>query len=377
MKQLLNYIPVILGIIIVSGAILMTGGFAPGNSWGEQGDLYADTQPATTPVTTSSAPSQVPVLNTTGKALLGSRKSFTTMSSTTDASTTTPTSSSSSTTTTTPTTTTTTTNKPVQEVGRAVPYSSVRIFVDKQRMVLYSIDPNTQQEYPARVFVCSTGKASTPSPIYNQPVRLGGKTLLSRFSSPKYVGTCLVRYVTHVRGSCFIHAVPYLDPDPRGEKVLLKDKCDLGGYRALGRRASSGCIRLCLRDAKFLYYNVPSGTPCYILASSNGYSIPGAVSLPSAGSGSRGWDPTDPERPGYVAETPPPTEVPPPTEPAPPPTQPTEAPTEKPTSNVTVPPTLEPTMEPSEAPTDKPSDPVTGPSQEPTTEAATDPVTSP
>jgi len=365
-KQLLNYIPVVLGIIIVSGAILMTGGFSPGNSWGEEGDLYADTQPATTPVTTSSAPSLVPVLNTAGKESPRTIKPMVTTTSTTDTSTTT-----SSSSTTTPTTTTT--NKPVQEIGRAVPYSSVRIFVDKQRLVLYSIDPNTQQEYPARVFVCSTGKASTPSPIYNQPVRLGGKSLLSRFSSPKYVGTCLVRYVTHVKGSCFIHAVPYLDPYPRGEKVLLKDKCDLGGYRALGRRASSGCIRLCLRDAKFLYYNVPTGTPCYILASSNGYSIPGAVSLPSAGSGSRGWDPTDPERPGYVSQ--PVVEEPAPT--VPPTEKPTEAPTEEPTSKATVPPTPKPTEAPTDTPTDKPSDPVTDPAQEPTTEPSPDPVASP
>ena len=81
MKQILNYVPVILGIIVVSGAILMTGGFAPGNSWGEEGDLYADTQPATTLVTTSSAPSQVPVLNTTDKAPLRPLKSFTTRTS--------------------------------------------------------------------------------------------------------------------------------------------------------------------------------------------------------------------------------------------------------------------------------------------------------
>ena len=231
----------------------MTGGFAPGNSWGEEGDLYADTQPATTLVTTSSAPSQVPVLNTTDKAPLRPLKSFTTRTSTTDTSTTTTTSSSST------TTTTTTTTEPTPERIPAGGYSSVRLFLDIQRIVLYRIDSHTGQEYPAISLVCSSGaKYPTPSTGESSFFKLtGSKAVVTRFSNPsRYAGSCLVRYAVQVRGSTWFHSVPYLDPTGRGEIVLRKNTCDMSGYRALGRRASSGCVRMCLSDANFSTSNI-------------------------------------------------------------------------------------------------------------------------
>lgn len=358
MKQLLHYLPVILGIIIVSGAILMTGGFSVGIA-GEGTGLFADTQPATSLETTSRQTTSVPVLNTAHELPPALVRTITTATST---ATTTSTSSSS-------TTSPTTTTKPTPERIPAGGYSSIRIFLDKQRLVLYRFDTISNSEYPALAFICSTGKSSTPTPKSpnggNSPFYLKQRTTLTRFSSPKYVGTCLVRYAIQVQGSTWIHAVPYSDPyGPKGKIELRKNACDLGAYRALGRTASSGCIRLCLRDAKYLYSIFKQGMPCYIVASSKGYEIPAARGLPSA-SGSRGWDPTDPERPGYVAP-------PPVVEPTPPTSPSSEKPTEKPSepSQSSVPPSSsEPSLPPTvpDPPTD-PTDPTdaSNPSIEPT-----------
>ncbi len=69
-------------------------------------------------------------------------------------------------------------------------------------------------------------------------------------------------------------------------------------YRAhnkLGQVASHGCVRLCVRDAKWIYNNVPSGTPVEIYNSKN----PGPLGKPEAIklSGYWGWDPTDDTNP--------------------------------------------------------------------------------
>ncbi|MFA5586633.1 MAG: L,D-transpeptidase family protein [Saccharofermentanales bacterium] len=276
MKPIMNYVPVVLGLVIVAVAIVMTGGFMTPYEADDQ-DPWAQTSP-TSLMDLVTDPTDSLYQNLAAVQSSRTIKSIATTPSTT---------------------TTTTAQLPIWELGPLGPISSIRIFLDRQRMVLYCKDPETGREYPARTFICSTGKSSTPTPTMSKGVPLGNKYLLSRFSSPKYVGTCLVRYVTHISSSYYIHAVPYLDPYPRGPVELRKDSCDLAAYRALGRPASSGCIRLCLRDAKFIYNNVQSGTTCYILASSSGYAIPNAVGV-GYPSGSRGWDPTDPERPGYI-----------------------------------------------------------------------------
>lgn len=337
MKQLLNYIPVILGVIIVTGAILMTGGFSAGKPRDDGAELFADTQPASSPKVTS--PSTSPAAeDKTSPRTIRPVKTFT-----------------SATTTTTTSSTTTTTQERVPEGG----YSSIRLFVDIQRIVLYRIDSRTGQEYPAVSLICSSG-AGYPTPVTGESEfrRLsGGKAAVTRFSFPaRYSGSCLVRYAVNLYGPYWFHSVPYLDPTGGGQIILRKDTCDMSGYKALGRRASSGCIRMCLSDAKFFYSVTYKGMPCRVLSSSKGYEIPKLrTALPSAPAGARNWDPTDPEWPGYVA---PPVVV----EPTPPTDPPTEKPTEKPTDSPTVQPSVSPEVtDPAEPPGGGTEDPETEP----------------
>ncbi len=63
-------------------------------------------------------------------------------------------------------------------------------------------------------------------------------------------------------------------------------------YNKLGSAASHGCIRLNVRDAKWIYDNVPSGSTIYIYDSSNPGPMgkPATIKIPA----SQNWDPTDP-----------------------------------------------------------------------------------
>ncbi len=298
MKQFLNYIPVVIGIIVVSGAILMTGGFAVGSFKEDSGELYADTQPPTTTVVTTTPSTKAAVLNLDGPETSRSIKTIPPLTSPTETSETSSTSSSST------SSTTTTRKKPLEDRGPMGVYTSIRVFLDIQRIVFYKTDSETGLEYPVTTVYCSTGKSSTPTRPTGEakPYKLTGRKLTqAKFSNPsKYAGACTVRYAVEIRNPLWLHSEPYIYQG--AGKTVNKATCDMAGYRALGRPVSSGCIRMSLRDAKFLYNVARPGMKCYILSSSKGYTIPATRPIPPANPGARNWDPTDPEWSGYAGQ---------------------------------------------------------------------------
>ena len=323
-KRLVNYIPVMLGIVFVSAAILLTGGFTVNNQY----TLAEDTQP---PETTVTDPHEVLALQEEPASLddiyhilsLQERRQvgrpaptdpsqeLTTLSSTS------PTSTSSTSSTSTSTTTTKATTVPTYNLGGR--FSSIRVFIDLQRIIFYKVNPATGQEYEAYAVRCSTGTSRypTPAPGPSRPYYLGGrKAALTIFRSTKSTIDCWVRYATHMSGSIWFHSVPY---DYVGSRFDPSRCYMYSGYDVLGRRTSShGCIRMALRDAQFLYNNTYRGMPCYVISSYSsafpGRTPLGPAPLPPALGGSRNWDPTDPNYPGYSPPAPFPT-VTDPTEP--------------------------------------------------------------
>ena len=68
-------------------------------------------------------------------------------------------------------------------------------------------------------------------------------------------------------------------------------------YNKLGTDASKGCVRLSVRDVKWIYDNCPRGTTVKIYDGN----LPSGVSKPSSikideNSPNKGWDPTDPDK---------------------------------------------------------------------------------
>ena len=68
------------------------------------------------------------------------------------------------------------------------------------------------------------------------------------------------------------------------------------GYDKLGSSASHGCIRLCTRDAKWMYDHLPVGTQVSVVWEKGPYGL----DIPARNKDPKydGWDPTDKWSPG-------------------------------------------------------------------------------
>lgn len=316
MKRLISYFPVLLGTLFVLVAIFITGGFTIAGSAAppSREPLAQETASASTSPPGPSEPQPV-----SSQSWL-SIQAKTTESKPSNESSLTQTSNSR---TSTSQTSQTTTQKPqVPVTGPKGKYSSIRVFLDLQRIIFYKIDPDTGQEYEAYAVKCSTGLPQYPTPTTgpDKPFILNGrKAKLTIFNSTKSTVKCWVRYATQIRGSYWFHSVPYDYLEDRdGKPKFDPARCYMySGYDILGSRTSShGCIRLALRDANFLFNNTYSGMPCYIIKSYQA-TYPGKKALapaplPPALKGPRNWDPTDPDWKGYKTPSLP--------DPAPPPT---------------------------------------------------------
>ena len=136
---------------------------------------------------------------------------------------------------------------------------------------------------PIKAFVCSTGAYTPPCAKYP---RTQYKLTGNKWQWRKMQGGVYAQYATQVVGNILMHSVPYFQKDPSTLEYLQYDK--------LGTSASAGCIRLTVRDAKWIFDNISSNTIVEFYSSSN----PGPLGKPTAQKISsniecRGWDPTD------------------------------------------------------------------------------------
>lgn len=63
---------------------------------------------------------------------------------------------------------------------------------------------------------------------------------------------CYVRYPTRIQGSILFHSLPYIHAE--------EDCLDTAAEELLGTKASHGCVRLRLEDARWIAENCPDGT---------------------------------------------------------------------------------------------------------------------
>ena len=99
-------------------------------------------------------------------------------------------------------------------------------------------------------FKCSTGKDETPTPT-------GTYQALGRGSDEWYYFkdyNCYAKWGYVIVGGILFHSVTY-----NSAKQLNKSS-----VRNLGHKASHGCVRLSVKDAKWIYDNCPSGTTVVI-----------------------------------------------------------------------------------------------------------------
>ena len=165
--------------------------------------------------------------------------------------------------------------------------SSYRITINrvKCQIMVYAKSETGKYDIPVKTFVCSVGLPNTPTPTgtFNTVVKAGkpeteGVVELMGPSWGKW-GTM----ITPQRGIWF-HSVACSSTDPTYSLPA-------GQYNLLGAPASHGCVRLTVRDAKWIYMNCPLGTEVTISdAERTPFDKPSSIRIPA----SQNWDPTDP-----------------------------------------------------------------------------------
>lgn len=152
-------------------------------------------------------------------------------------------------------------------------------------VTIYKKDANGKYTIPYKAMVCSIGTATPTDGVYRTSDKYTWRKLFGHTEGTYVYG----QYATRIVKSILFHSVPYQDPnDPSSLEYWEYDK--------LGTKASAGCVRLTVEDAKWIYDNCAKGTQVEFYSSAD----PGPLGKPTArkisneASYVRGWDPTDP-----------------------------------------------------------------------------------
>ncbi len=123
-----------------------------------------------------------------------------------------------------------------------------KIIVDKyyQLIMVFSRDENGDYTVPVRYMLCSTGTSSSPTRsgtfhLKSYRVRFG------LFANTDVYG----QYWSQIDGRMYFHSILYSKRDAATYT---------GSFNNLGKRASHGCIRLTVPDARWIWYNAAPGT---------------------------------------------------------------------------------------------------------------------
>lgn len=130
-------------------------------------------------------------------------------------------------------------------VPTPIPYA-LTVDVTNQVTTVYGRDEEGNYNDIVRQMICSTGKVATPSDVGDW-VLTGRKARWCFFS----LYGSYAQYWTRINDSIAFHSVIYAEVDYDAMKVT--------SYKRLGSRASHGCIRLLVEDAKWIYDNVGEG----------------------------------------------------------------------------------------------------------------------
>lgn len=156
--------------------------------------------------------------------------------------------------------------------------SSYEVTINRKRcqVTVYAKDGSNGYIIPAKTFTCSVGLSSTPTPTgtFYTPDKYRWHTLMG----PSYG-----QYCTRITGGILFHSVAGYNMT--SYNIRARD------YNKLGSPASHGCVRLTVRDAKWIYDNCKLGTKVTISDyAATPFDKPATIKIPA----SQNWDPTDP-----------------------------------------------------------------------------------
>lgn len=148
-------------------------------------------------------------------------------------------------------------------------------------VTVYTYDDNGEYTVPVKSMICSTGSSTPKSGSYN--IRN-----TNHYTWHALFGGVYGQYCTQVTGNILFHSVPYTKNKDHGSLEYWE-------FDKLGTSCSAGCIRLQVKDAKWIYDNRTNVSA--VKFTNTGSTGPlGRPSAPkiSGNERCRGWDPTDP-----------------------------------------------------------------------------------
>lgn len=156
----------------------------------------------------------------------------------------------------------------------------IRVNYQANTVTVYTKDEKGKYTVPYKAMICSCGTWTPHSGTYALSYRSKWRALFGGVNG---------KYATDITGDILFHSVPYVSQS--------SDSLEYWEFDKLGTTASLGCVRLQVKDAKWIYDNCGWGTLVEFYASSD----PGPLGKPSAPKISsnkkcRDWDPTDPEK---------------------------------------------------------------------------------
>ncbi len=123
----------------------------------------------------------------------------------------------------------------------------LKVSVADQRVYAYAPDANGEYTELVRTMKCSTGRKGSPTPTGTFIDSTGPGARWHYFT--KF--SCWAQYAFYIQGDIMFHSVLYNHKD---------GKVTQSSVNHLGSRASHGCVRLSVEDAKWIWTNCPART---------------------------------------------------------------------------------------------------------------------
>ena len=123
----------------------------------------------------------------------------------------------------------------------------LKISIADQALYAYGLDDNNEHTVLVRTMKCSTGKDATPTPTGTFQSGTVPRRALALLQEVQVLGTVRLLYSGR-------------HPLPLGALQREGGSPTQSSINNLGRKASHGCVRLSVEDAKWIYNNCPVNT---------------------------------------------------------------------------------------------------------------------